>query len=87
MSSAVTEDSDNGRCSVCKHASPEVTKSHDVSESSPGPEPTGLNHSGEEQDSANSVRESETTAPADASARSVGSVFVISKQDTCLQSV
>ncbi|XP_018549182.1 protein IWS1 homolog [Lates calcarifer] len=70
QSCAVTEDSDNGRCSVCKHASPEVTKSHDVSESSPGPEPTGLNHSGEEQDSANSVRESETTAPADASASS-----------------
>ncbi|GAA6215123.1 ubiquitin thioesterase otulin [Lates japonicus] len=70
QSCAVTEDSDNGSCSACEQASPEVTKSHDVSESSPGPEPTGLNHSGEEQDSANPVRESETTAPADASASS-----------------
>lgn len=67
---------------MCKEAGPEVVKSHDVSESSPGSEPTGLDHSGEERDAANSVRESETTAQADASERSVGSEFVTSKQDT-----
>ncbi|XP_044031756.1 uncharacterized protein LOC122866329 [Siniperca chuatsi] len=67
LSCAVTEDSENGSSSVCKEAGPEVTKSHDVSESSPGSEPTGLNHSGEERGAANSVREPETTAPADAS--------------------
>ncbi|XP_070784647.1 uncharacterized protein [Enoplosus armatus] len=65
-SCAVTEDSECS--SVCEEADPEVIKSHDVSESSPGSEPTGLNHSGEERrDAANSVREPETTAPADAS--------------------
>ncbi|XP_040921290.1 uncharacterized protein LOC121200215 [Toxotes jaculatrix] len=66
-SSAVTEDADNASSSLCKQDGPEDVKSHQVSESSTGPEPTGLSHSGEEQDSANSVRESETTAPADAS--------------------
>ncbi|KAG7231175.1 hypothetical protein INR49_012006, partial [Caranx melampygus] len=65
-----TEESNNGSSSVFEQACPEDIKSHDVSESSPGPEPTGLRHSGEDRDSANSVREPETTPPADASERS-----------------
>ncbi len=80
MSSAVTEDSEGS--SGCNEAGPEVVNSHDVSESSPGSEPTGFSHSGEERDAASSVRESETTAPADASERSAGSEFVTTKQDT-----
>lgn len=84
MSSAAAEDSENGSLSLCKEPGPEVEKSHDVCESSPGSEPEGLNHSGEERDSANSVREPETTTQADASERSVGSELVISKQDACL---
>ncbi|CAJ1082474.1 protein IWS1 homolog A [Xyrichtys novacula] len=47
---------------ACTEADAQVTKSHDASESSSGPHPAGLDHSGQEQDSANSVRESETTA-------------------------
>ncbi|XP_035507817.1 uncharacterized protein LOC118320791 [Morone saxatilis] len=68
-SCAVTEHSENGSSSVCDEAGPEVKKSHDVSvsESSPGSEPSGLNHSGEERNAANFVGEPETTAPADAS--------------------
>ncbi|XP_019127202.2 histone-lysine N-methyltransferase SETD1A [Larimichthys crocea] len=66
-SCAVTDDSDNGSPPVCREASPEVTRSHDVSESSPGSEPTGLNHSAEERDSANCVDEPETAALADMS--------------------
>ncbi|KAI3355364.1 hypothetical protein L3Q82_018208 [Scortum barcoo] len=59
----VTEDSEGS--SVCEEeAGPKVVKSHDISKSSPGSEPTALNHSAEERDAANSVRESETTAPA-----------------------
>lgn len=73
--SAVTDDSDNGSPPVCREASPEVTRSHDVSESSPGSEPTGLNHSAEERDSANCVDEPETAALADMSERSAGSEF------------
>ncbi|XP_071340996.1 histone acetyltransferase KAT6B-like [Trachinotus anak] len=66
-SCAETEDSDNGSSSVFKQAAPEDIKSHDVSESSPGSDPTEFNHSGEKRDSANSVREPETTPSADAS--------------------
>ncbi|XP_049420928.1 uncharacterized protein LOC125881692 [Epinephelus fuscoguttatus] len=66
-SCAAAEDSENGSLSLCKEPGPEVEKSHDVCESSPGSEPEGLNHSGEERDSANSVREPETTTQADAS--------------------
>ncbi|XP_035467661.1 uncharacterized protein LOC118287047 isoform X2 [Scophthalmus maximus] len=65
-SCSVTEDSDTGSSLLCKQAGPEDIKSHEYSESSPASEPKGLDHSGEEQDSAKSVRESETTAPADA---------------------
>ncbi|XP_022622751.1 uncharacterized protein LOC111237798 [Seriola dumerili] len=67
LSCSVTEDSDNGSSSESKRAGSEDLKSHDVSESSPGSEPMGLNHSGEERDSSISVREPETTPPADAS--------------------
>lgn len=84
MFSAVTEDSEKGSSSVCKEAGPEVVQIHDVCESSPESEPAGLDHCGEERDSADCVREPEPTAPADASQRSVGSEFVISKQDACL---
>uniref|UniRef100_A0A8P4K4Q7 OTU deubiquitinase with linear linkage specificity a n=2 Tax=Dicentrarchus labrax TaxID=13489 RepID=A0A8P4K4Q7_DICLA len=66
-SCAVTEHSENGSSSVCDEAGPEVIKSHDVSESSPGSEPSGLNHSGEERSAANFVGQPETTAPPDAS--------------------
>lgn len=79
VSSAGTEESDNGTPAVLEQACPEDRKSHDVSESSPGPEPTGPSHSGEDRDAANSVREPETTPPADASERSVSSEFVISQ--------
>lgn len=71
----MTDNSDNGSPPVCKEAAPEVTNSHDVSESSPGSEPTGLDHSAEERDSANGVDEPETTALADMSERSAGSEF------------
>lgn len=70
QSRAVTEDSENRSCSACKPAGPEVIKSHNVSESSPDSEPTGLDHSGEDRHAANSVKEPETTAPADASVSS-----------------
>ncbi|TKS87591.1 Ubiquitin thioesterase otulin [Collichthys lucidus] len=66
-SCAVINDSDNGSPPVCREASPEVTRSHDVSESSPGSQPTGLNHSAEEQDSANCVDQPGTAALADMS--------------------
>ncbi|XP_070708643.1 uncharacterized protein [Pempheris klunzingeri] len=66
-SCAVTEDAENESSSVCKEATRQVIKSHDISESSPGSEPTGLSRSAEERDSASSVRGPETTAPADAS--------------------
>ncbi|XP_037612562.1 uncharacterized protein LOC119480434 [Sebastes umbrosus] len=67
-SCAVKEDSEIGSSSVCTEGGgPEVIRSHDVGESSPGSEPSGLNHSGEERDAANYVREPEATAPADAS--------------------
>lgn len=62
LTRAATEHSDNSR-----EASPEDSQSHDVSQFSSGLEPSGLDHSGEERDSASSVREPETTAPADAS--------------------
>ncbi|XP_034415464.1 nucleolin 2-like [Cyclopterus lumpus] len=64
---AVTEDSENGSPSVCKEGGLEVMKSHEVCEAPPGSEPTGLDHSGEERDPANCVREPEPTAPSDAS--------------------
>lgn len=83
-SSAATEDAENGGSPVSKKVDPEVLKSHDVSESSSGSEPSGLNHSGEEQNSGNYVGEPETTALVDASERSVGSEFVTSKQGACL---
>ncbi|XP_031705881.1 altered inheritance of mitochondria protein 21 isoform X2 [Anarrhichthys ocellatus] len=66
-SCAVTEDSDDGSSSVSMEGGPEVLKSHEVCDSPPGAEPTGLDHSGVERDSTNCVREPETTAPADAS--------------------
>uniref|UniRef100_A0A8C9ZHN9 Uncharacterized protein n=1 Tax=Sander lucioperca TaxID=283035 RepID=A0A8C9ZHN9_SANLU len=66
-SCAVTEDSEKGSSSVCKEAGPEVVQIHDVCESSPESEPAGLDHCGEERDSADCVREPEPTAPADAS--------------------
>ena len=84
MSSAVTEDSEDGGSSVLEQVGPEAIESHDVSDSSLG---SGRDHSGEEQDSVNSLRESETAAPADATERSVGSESVKSKQGTCLCSV
>ncbi|XP_035765481.1 uncharacterized protein LOC102779655 [Neolamprologus brichardi] len=55
-------------------------QSHDVSQLSSGLEPSELDHSGEGQDSASSVKEPETTAPADARERPVGSEFAITKQ-------
>ncbi|XP_026147584.1 uncharacterized protein LOC113121388 [Mastacembelus armatus] len=67
LSTAAAVDSNNGSSSVCKQASPEDIKSHDVSESSPGPGPTVISCSGEEQDSAKSFGEQETTAPSEAS--------------------
>ncbi|XP_029314135.1 eukaryotic translation initiation factor 5B [Cottoperca gobio] len=63
-SCAVTEDESS---SGCKEAGPEVINSRDACECSLGSEPAGLDHSGEERDSASCVREPETTAPADAS--------------------
>lgn len=84
MSSAVTDDPGRSSVSTEEEAAPEVTNSHDVSESSSGQEPAGLNHSGEEDISANCVEEPATTAPKGASERSVSSEFVASKQDTCL---
>lgn len=80
--SAVTDDS-----SVCKESGPELVQSHDICESPSGSEPTGLNHSGEERDSACYVGEPETTAMEDACERSVSSVFVTSKQGPCLYSL
>nr|XP_020509464.1 ubiquitin thioesterase otulin [Labrus bergylta] len=66
-SRAVTKDSES--VSVCREDDPEVTtRSHDASESPPGTETTEPDHS--EQDSANSGRESETTAPAESSTSS-----------------
>ncbi|KAM7369769.1 hypothetical protein PAMP_011063 [Pampus punctatissimus] len=50
--------------SVCKE---DIIKSHDVSESSAGSEPSEINNGSEGRDLANSVREPVTTAPADAS--------------------
>ncbi|XP_070841938.1 nucleolar and coiled-body phosphoprotein 1 [Chaetodon trifascialis] len=66
-SCAMAEDPERESSSACEEAGPGVIKSHDVSESSSGSEPTGLNHSdGEERDSTNYVGEPETTALADA---------------------
>ncbi|XP_059183115.1 uncharacterized protein LOC131962167 isoform X2 [Centropristis striata] len=64
---AASDDSENRNSSVCEEVHPEVVNSRDVCESSPGPEPTGLDHSGEERDAAKCVSEPETTAPTDAS--------------------
>ncbi|XP_034562248.1 protein IWS1 homolog A [Notolabrus celidotus] len=63
-SRAVTEHSESSP--VCREADPKITRSHAASESSPGPEPAGLDHS-EELDSANPAREAETTALTEAS--------------------
>ncbi len=87
MSSAVTEDVENGSSSAFKDEDPGVTKSQDVSESSHGSELTGPDLSGEERETANCAGEPEVTALADASDRSVGSEFETSKQGTCLQKV
>lgn len=80
--SAVTDDS-----SVCQESGPELVQSHDICESSSGSEPAGLNHGGEERDSACYVGEPETTAMEDACERSVSLVFVTSKQGPCLHKV
>lgn len=72
--SAGTDDSNS------REPSPEDPESHDVSQLSSGLEPSELDHSGEGQDSASSVKEPETTAPADARERPVGSEFAITKQ-------
>lgn len=72
--SAGTEDSNS------REPSREDPQSLGASQSSSGLEPSGLDHSGEEQDSASSVKEPETTAPADARERPVGSEFEITKQ-------
>ncbi|XP_068438099.1 uncharacterized protein [Clinocottus analis] len=61
---AVTKDSETLKD---KEGGPEVINGHEARESPPGSEPTGLNHAGEERDSANCVREPEPTAPPDAS--------------------
>lgn len=79
VSSAVTEDSNNGSSAVSEQAGAEDLKRRVVPESS-GPEPAGFTHSSEERDSVNSVGEPQTTAPTDASERSVGSE--LPKQDT-----
>ncbi|XP_060949499.1 glutamic acid-rich protein [Limanda limanda] len=63
-SCAVTEDSEDSGSSVLEQVGPEAIESHDVSESSLG---SGRDHSGEERDSVNSLGESETAAPAEAS--------------------
>lgn len=84
MSSAVPWNSNSENCAVCEEDTPEDTKSHDVSESSPGSEPAGQNNGGEKRES---VSEPDTTAVADASERSVSSEFVISKQLLCLHQV
>ncbi|XP_041670168.1 flocculation protein FLO11-like [Cheilinus undulatus] len=91
---AVTEDSEASP--ACREDDPEVlSKSHDASEASPGPEPRELNHS-EERLSANSAWESETTAPVDSSesskcdqdaAQALDSVSPSSKEFTTLESV
>ncbi|XP_023128327.3 caldesmon [Amphiprion ocellaris] len=62
---AAVEDSDNSSSLVCREATTEDTNIPDVSSS--GPEPTRLDHSGGERDSASSAKEPEATAPADAS--------------------
>ncbi|XP_036934633.1 uncharacterized protein LOC119008435 isoform X2 [Acanthopagrus latus] len=67
QSCAVTDDPGRSSVSTEEEAAPEVTNSHDVSESSSGQEPAGLNHSGEEDISANCVEEPATTAPKGAS--------------------
>lgn len=77
MRSAVTPHSDNSASSVCTEDVSEDRKNHDVPQSSCGLEPTGVGHSGEEQESASSVKEPEATSPADAKDRSEGSKFVI----------
>lgn len=81
VSSVVTEDSNNGSCLESEQSIVGDLKSHNVPES-PGSEPAGLSLSGVERDSVSSVSEPETTAPADASERSVG--LKVSKQSTCL---
>lgn len=82
MSRAVAEDLNNGSSEESKQVGAEDLKSHDVPVSS-GSEPVRRSHCGEKRDSVSSVSEPETTAPVDASERSVGSE--LSKQDTCLQ--
>lgn len=74
LTCAGTEDSNS------REPSREDPQSLGASQSSSGLEPSGLDHSGEEQDSASSVKEPETTAPADARERPVGSEFEITKQ-------
>ncbi|XP_008289019.1 enolase-phosphatase E1-like isoform X2 [Stegastes partitus] len=64
LSCAATEASDNSSSLVCGEATSEDINIPDLSSS--GPEPAGLDHSGEERDSASSDKEPETTAPADA---------------------
>ncbi|XP_074549902.1 uncharacterized protein LOC141807662 [Halichoeres trimaculatus] len=61
-SRVVTEDPQSSP--VSRDAEPGDTKSHAASESSPGPEPSRLDHS-EDLDSSSSARESETTALTD----------------------
>lgn len=78
LTCAGTDDSNSREPSL------EDPKSHDVSQLSSGLEPTELDHSGEGQDSASSVKEPETTAPADARERPVGSEFAITKQTSLL---
>ncbi|XP_028425584.1 uncharacterized protein LOC114549467 [Perca flavescens] len=95
-SCAVTENSVIESSLVCKEAGPEVAQIHGVCESSPETEPTGLDHCGEERDSADCVREPDSTAPADASQSSksdqdaqpdLGCTAPSSKEVTSLESI
>ncbi|XP_061569322.1 uncharacterized protein LOC133423188 [Cololabis saira] len=61
-----TLDLDDGSSSVCREDMSGDKKSQDVPQSFSGPEPTRPGDSGEEQESANSVKKPEATSPADA---------------------
>ncbi|XP_041824549.1 uncharacterized protein LOC121629094 [Melanotaenia boesemani] len=66
MSCTLSVDSDHRGSPLCRHDGSEGLNSHDVSQSSSGLEPTGLDHSVQKQDSASSVGEPEATDSADA---------------------
>ncbi|XP_032359531.1 uncharacterized protein LOC116672062 [Etheostoma spectabile] len=93
-SCAVTEDSEKVNYSMCEEAGPDVVHIHDVCESPPESEPTGLDHCVEERDSADCDWEPEPTAAGSRSSKldqdaqpDLGCTATSSKEVTSLENI